>query len=200
MHSFHSHFKLRPKLNRGFAWTNVLRKIHILILISSAYLFFPLPVVNNYSSQFMKSSLYNSSDSSKIYRLIEQATVSRCSSSSLISPENIHSYTSMNLIIMLLYIGSILSNLLAQYLYSYASHDRIVKHYPWVCWCRKIIICLAFVSIFNQLVNTLACRPIDILYDIRFTSMLIVQIFGFFMCLIYAFFLGIKYASIEHKH
>jgi hypothetical protein len=124
----------------------------------------------------------------------------RCSSTSLISIDDIHSYTSMNLLIILLYVVSILLSVLAQWLYSHVSRDQFVKPYRWFCWCRKILICLAGSSICSQLVNALACRPIGTLYDIRYTSMLIVQIYGFVVCLLFAFFLGIKYASIQRRN
>lgn len=123
----------------------------------------------------------------------------RCSSSSLILVDNIHNYTSMSILIILLYLGSVLSSVLAQWLYAYVSREQLVKPYRWFCWCRNILICLVGASICNQLTNALACRSIDIFHDIRYTSMLIVQITGFFVCLLFAFFLGIKYASIKHR-
>jgi putative copper export protein len=125
--------------------------------------------------------------------------IGRCSSSSLILVENIHNYTSMNILIILLYVVSVLLILLAQLLYSFVSREQLLKSYRWFCWCRKIFICLAIVSICNQLINTLACRSIDVLYDLRYISILIVQITGFLICLLFAFFLGIKYASIKHR-
>ena len=124
----------------------------------------------------------------------------RCSSSSLILVDNIHSYTSMNIIIILLYVGSVLFILLAQWLYSYVSRELLLKPYRWFCWCRNIFICLTGASICDQLINTLACRSIDILYDIRYISILIVQITGFLVSLLFAFFLGIKYASVRHRN
>ena len=89
---------------------------------------------------------------------------------------------------------------LAQWFYSNVSRDELVEPYQWFCWCRKMVICLVCSSICNQLVNALSCRPIEIAYDIRYLSMLIVQILGFFICLLFSFFLGVKYASVKVKH
>jgi len=188
MPNFHSHFRLKPSLNRMFAWSNKLRKIHLLILIACIYLFFQLPLMNNYSNEFIESLSSESSGLSMIYNLFEQASARQCSSSSLISLYNIRSYTSMTLLIILLYVGSLLLSALAQSFYSYACPVQLVKPYRWICWCRKIFICLVGASICNQLVNALACRPIEILYEIRYSSMLIVQIFGYVICLLFAFF------------
>ena len=63
---------------------------------------------------------------------------------------------------------------------------------------RNVLICLALSCLCNQLVSAFACRPIDILYSIRFTSMIIVQAVGFFVCLVFAFLLGIKYVSLNN--
>jgi hypothetical protein len=126
--------------------------------------------------------------------------IGRCSASSLISVDNVHSHTSTSQLIILLYFGAILLSGLAQWLYSSVSRDQLVKPYRWFCWCRRIFICLVCTSICHQLVNALSCRPIDILYNIRYLSMLVVQIVGFFICLLFAFFLGVKYASIKIKN
>jgi hypothetical protein len=130
----------------------------------------------------------------KYYIFLEQ-----CIHSSLISVDNVHSYTSMSILIILLYFGSILSSVLAECFYSYVFRHQLMRPYQWFCWCRKIFICLVCNSIGNQLVNALSCRPINILYDIRYLSMLAVQILGFFVCLLFSFFLGVKYASVKNK-
>lgn len=62
----------------------------------------------------------------------------RCSLLSSISVDNIHSYTSMSLLIILLHVVSILLSALAQWFYSYVCSEKLVKPYQWFCWCRKI--------------------------------------------------------------
>lgn len=126
--------------------------------------------------------------------------IEQCSLSSSVPVDLIHSYTSTSILIVLLYVGSIVSSAWAQWVYSNKHHDQFVKPYRWFRWCRMILICLVSASICNQLVSALSCRPIRILYDIRYISMLIVQITGVFVCLLFAFFLGVKYASIDHRN
>lgn len=208
-----------------FIWCNQLRTIHLIMLIACSYFFLQFPVTNEYSNKLMESLSSYHVESSMLYNLFEQVSASkysyrnwknksiiqsnifiicfftgRCSSSSLISIENIHSYTSMNMLVILLYIGSVLLILLVQLLYSYVSREQLLKPYRWFCWCRKIFICLVVVSIFHQLVNALACRSIDVLYDFRYISIFTIQITGFVICLLFAFFLGIKYGTIKHKY
>jgi hypothetical protein len=55
-------------------------------------------------------------------------------------------------------------------------------------------------SVCNQMVSATACRPIEILYNLRYISMIMVQLVGFFICLLFSFFLGIKFASIKSVH
>jgi hypothetical protein len=45
-------------------------------------------------------------------------------------------------------------------------------------------------SICNQWISSLTCRPVEILYDKRFTSILGVQMIGFVACIHWAYGLG----------
>jgi len=45
-------------------------------------------------------------------------------------------------------------------------------------------------SIFNQWISSVPCRPVQIIYDQRYTLMLVVQILGFIACLHFAYILG----------
>lgn len=103
----------------------------------------------------------------------------------------------MQYLVLLLCLCSNILLMSAQYLYLNFSRNELVTSYRWFCWCRKIFVCLVSASICHQLASVLGCRPIDIIYDIRYTSMFIVQIIGFFICLLFAFFLGVKYASVK---
>ena len=49
-------------------------------------------------------------------------------------------------------------------------------------------------------VSATVCRPFEILHDLRHIFMISVQLLGFFCCLFFAFFLGVKYASIRPSH
>jgi hypothetical protein len=80
------------------------------------------------------------------------------------------------------------------------SRDELENPYKWFCWCRNVLIFMVGSSMCHQFATALACRPIEILYDLRYTSMLIIQITGFFICLLFAFFLGVKYAAIKPIH
>ncbi len=61
-----------------------------------------------------------------------------------------------------------------------------------------IMLRIAISSIRNQLVSAFACKPKDILYKLRFTSMIIAQISGFIVYLLCAFLIGVKYALLNH--
>ena len=58
---------------------------------------------------------------------------------------------------------------------------------------------VSVVSTCNQLVSILICRPLDILFDIRYISIIAVQLVGFFICVLFAFFLGLKFASVRRR-
>jgi hypothetical protein len=79
-------------------------------------------------------------------------------------------------------------------------YEQLVQPYKWFCWCRKILIYRVISSILNQLASVLGCRPIEIIYDIRYIIMIIVQIMGLFICLFFTFCLGVKYATIKSRH
>ncbi|CAM4843298.1 unnamed protein product [Rotaria magnacalcarata] len=167
------HFGLKTRTSR---WLTRLECIHSLVLLA-----------------------FNSS--SMMYTPDEWTFAERCS----LSPtknhiKNIHSYTSMNIINSILCLCSMISMVLAQWFFKEVSPVHFSNLYRWFCWCRKILIYLICSSIFNQLASAAACRPIEILYDLRYQSMIIVQLVGFFICLLFSFFLGIKFASVKSKH
>jgi hypothetical protein len=114
--------------------------------------------------------------------------------------DRMNGYKSMRILSICLCIGSHMFLLMAQCVYSTVSRDQLENPYRWFCWCRKILIYLVAAAICNQLASTVVCRPIEILYNLRYTSMLLVQMTGFFTCLLFAFFLGVKFASIEPIH
>jgi hypothetical protein len=130
-----------------------------------------------------------------IYLFIE-----RCSLSLTVPVDNINSYIYMNFVNITMCIGSLLLMVLTESLLNNVSPKYIENPYRWFCWCRKVLILLVGSSICNQMVSATACRPIEILYDLRYIAMIMTQLVGFFICLIFAFFLGIKFASIKAIH
>jgi hypothetical protein len=112
----------------------------------------------------------------------------------------INSYKFMFILIMILCVGSYACMIVAQSIFISEYDVPLENPYMWFCWCRKILIYLVGGFICHQLATALACRPIEILYDLRYVSMLIMQITGFFICLSFAFFLGVKFASIKPIH
>jgi hypothetical protein len=45
-------------------------------------------------------------------------------------------------------------------------------------------------SIFNQWISSVTCRPVQMMYDERYTLMLVMQMLGFIACLHFAYGLG----------
>jgi hypothetical protein len=127
------------------------------------------------------------------YLFIERCTLS----STAVNTDIIESYSSTQLLAQLLFFCCCMLNVVSQWIYSDVSYTQLVKPNQWFCWCRNMLIYLVSSSICNQLISVWGCRPIETLYDIRYISMFIVQITGFAICLIFAFFLGVKYASIR---
>ena len=76
--------------------------------------------------------------------------------------------------------------------------DNYANFSRWFRFSCTLVVFFALSCIFNQLASAFACRSITILFNFRFTSMLIVQILGFMICLLFAFLLGIKYALLNH--
>jgi hypothetical protein len=44
--------------------------------------------------------------------------------------------------------------------------------------------------VFHQLASAMTCRPVKMLYDFRYTSMLVVQLMGFASSVLFAYILG----------
>ncbi|CAF2150444.1 unnamed protein product [Rotaria magnacalcarata] len=202
---FPKHFGVKIRINRMFKWCNKLRYMHMLILVFCTHIGFWLPLMSNTSTETMELSTNRINVSLAVNEIYDRAYAKRCLSlppSLLLSTsiDNIRSYSSMSILIVFLCFGSESLILVAQMVYDSVSRDQLDNPYKWFCWCRKVLILLVGSSLFHQLSTALACRPMDILYDFRYTSMLIVQITGFFICLLFAFFLGVKFASIKPVH
>ena len=69
------------------------------------------------------------------------------------------------------------------------AHRRLVHNdFGW------IFVAVIVSAIFNQLVSAFATRPLAVWYDLRFHSMLAVQLFGFALCVLASFSCGVKHA------
>jgi len=194
---FYIHFGLKSGINYMFAWSNRLRKIHAAMLIICVQSLFWLPIMNGDPKSITELPLTESNNSLTMIQLIDLDFVKRCTLSSSVPINNLNSYAFMQYLVILLCVCSYLLLVTSQWLYLAFFHALLLDPYQWFCWCRKIFICLVISSICNQLASVLGCRPIEILYDIRYISMIIVQIIGFFISLLFAFFLGVKYASVK---
>ena len=62
--------------------------------------------------------------------------------------------------------------------------------FPSFALCSIDLFCAIGSHICMELVSVFTCRPIEVLYDIRFTSMLAAQLFSFIGCLLFAYKLG----------
>ena len=103
----------------------------------------------------------------------------------------------MYIINIILCIVFLMSNILTQTLFNDASEKYLENPSRWFCWFRTILIHCVISSVCNQVNTITACRPIEILYDLRHILMIIVQLLGFFICLSLSFFLGVKFASVK---
>lgn len=122
----------------------------------------------------------------------------RCSLPPTGPVDGINSYTYMNILNMSLCIFITMLVMKANMDYHDLTRDYLDNSYRWFYLFRKIFIYYTVSCICNQLVSAFSCRSIHILYNLRFISAVIVQIGGFFVCLVLAFLLGIKYALLDH--
>lgn len=121
----------------------------------------------------------------------------RCFLSVTNSIHNINSYTYMNIINFILCVVFLVSNIVTQALLNDASEKYLENPSRWFYWFRTILIVSVISYVCNQVNTITACRPIEILYDLRHILMIIVQLHGFSICLAFSFFLGVKFASVK---
>jgi hypothetical protein len=67
-----------------------------------------------------------------------------------------------------------------------------------------ILLCLIGSCVSIQIVSALTCRPFEILFDLRFISILTTQLLGFIGCLLFAYKFGSMFGikipeNISHK-
>ncbi|CAM4822936.1 unnamed protein product [Rotaria magnacalcarata] len=198
--ALYAHFWLRPSINRIFHWSNKLRKMYSFILFVCITSVFWLPIMNADPRDITEFILAGNNNSLTESQLRNWAFAKRCTFSSSVSVYNMKSYGYMQFVVLLLCVCSNVFLLGSQWLYEAIYHDQLIKSRQWCSWCRNILICLVSASICNQLASVLGCRPIEILYDIRPMLMFIVQIISFSVCLLFAFFLGVKYSLVTRKN
>jgi predicted permease len=122
----------------------------------------------------------------------------RCSLSPSIVSDNINSYIVMHNLNIFLCSGALLFAVFVNSSHPYHPLHYLNNSSGLFRWRIYLFIVFVISIICNQLASAFVCRSIDILYDIRFTSMIIVQIIGLLICLLFAFLLGIKYASLNY--
>ena len=66
--------------------------------------------------------------------------------------------------------------------------------------CSINFFCSMGSHICMELVSAFTCRPIEVLYDVRFTSMLAAQLFSFIGCLLFAYKLGSIFSNKRSRH
>ena len=92
------------------------------------------------------------------------------------------------MIIVILFGIGIFFSLLSQWFYPRITHRDLLRSNKSFYCCRKIFVCIVITFVCLQRMNSLSCRPIDLLYDYRYLSMLILQANGVVLTLSFAFF------------
>lgn len=113
---------------------------------------------------------------------------------------NKNGYVYMNFMDILLCLVAYFCITSIQYSLNNDSSKSLENPYKWFCWFRKILISYIISNVCIQLISVTTCRHINILYDFRYISMIILQLTGFFICLLFSFFLGVKFAAIRPEH
>ncbi|UJR34943.1 hypothetical protein I4U23_027721 [Adineta vaga] len=163
-------------------------------------LHFWLPVMSLDSNDNIDFPLIKTKNSLTKSQLRYLTCINRCTLSSSITMDNLISYKNMAWIILSLCSCSYIMLLISLIIYRDFPYEKLLQPYEWFCWCRLILIYFVISSIFLQLASVLGCRPVEVIYDIRYIIMIIVQIVGFIICLFLAFCLGFKYATIKSRH
>ena len=88
--------------------------------------------------------------------------------------------------------GAMVFSMLAQVQHSELSDDRPASLVESYRSCGKLLFFLIGSSLLNQAASAFSCRPIEILNDLRFFSMLSIQLGGFVLCLAFSFILGVQ--------
>jgi len=189
--------KIKPNLNYITICFDKWCSIHFTILFICTLSYFCLSSMNSYDNTVDMSysknnkSLTKSQNYSWIY--------SEWCSSYIIISNNINSYIIMNKFIIFLYgicfilfvMGLLLYMILMKQFLKEITNKRLFFR-------LGMIILSMFVgsSICNQLISSLICRPIEMLYNIRYTLMIIIQIIGFIASLHFAYGFGQIYGPV----
>ena len=125
---------------------------------------------------------------------IDYLLIEKCLLSHSIPLDQLKTYDDMGVLVDVLCIATMGLSMLAQGLYNDTNPGKYASPYESYCWCRRIFICLVGSYACHQLASVLACRPMEIIYDIGFASMLSFQMGGFVSCVAFAYILGAKFA------
>ncbi len=145
------------------------------------------------ASEFIKNK-----EREQFFKYIIHIFSERCSLAPTGPVDGISSYIHMNTVNLLLCISTCLLIGIMNAKYDDLVRDYFDNSHRRFYMLRNTLIFFTIPCVFNQLISAFSCRSIKILYDIRFTSAIVGQIGGFFLCLLLAFLLGIKYALLNH--
>jgi len=133
------------------------------------------------------------------YELVFVFLVDRCPSSILVCYHKKKSVRYMGLLFSFLCLVYCPLFAIATSAFRGLTYEELINPIEWFQWCRNVLVSYAVSSICNQLISITVHRPIDILYNIQYISMFVVQILGFIVCIMLAFCLGMKYAKVNRK-
>ncbi|UJR38334.1 hypothetical protein I4U23_031004 [Adineta vaga] len=183
-----------------FTWYLRIPFVHVLIFISCiAFCIWP-QLVNIRTENVTELVFSKLNQSSVLYTPYELALEIRCLLSPITFTDNVSSYTSMNDINVILCFISLFLICFVQSYFDNISWKYLKNPYQWYCWGRRILIFFVSSSILNQMIGATACRPVEIFYDFQHILMFTLQLFNFLNCNGFAFFLGVKYASVKYEH
>jgi hypothetical protein len=73
------------------------------------------------------------------------------------------------------------------------------KHRRQLLWAfRRMFITMIGISIISQLASGFTARPLAMSLDLRFHSVLVMQVFGMALCLLASFMCGVKHMRRKH--
>ena len=120
--------------------------------------------------------------------------IEKCFLSPSISVDQMETYERMGKLVAHLCFAAMGFSILAQGLYKETNPGRSASPYESYCWYWRITACVVGSYACHQLASALACRPMEVIFDFGFFSMLILQMGTFVSCLAFANTLGAKFA------
>lgn len=116
---------------------------------------------------------------------------------SLTVPIKIQNYMNMNIFNFILHQIYLMLLIWVQYNFNHTPPKSLENPYRWFCWGRQILAVYLVSNFLGQIINSTACRSVEVLSDFRYVSMVMVQLFNSIVCFAFVFFLGVKFASVR---